>query len=295
MVTQELIAYVRAELNKGKTREEIRANLLGGGGWSEAYLEELWKIVALPKSPVLDPARFRISPIPIILALLAGLCFLVFYFYRPQISVWYEKGTSALYSLTDKISEMTRGWTKKEEVEEFVESAEEAEKTVEVIQRDCGITNSPNRGNIDSYSNDPVLGCLGESAMVCVESWGTINDHMFPSNFKIINAGDRCMFELSYGAGSDLVDIFGRKLALKRISCPLSMVKVADETNPEIPIFFLANKNNPASYAAEIYFYGTLWLFIENDFNLNKIRSLGCSGEFVNSMIESYNLMKEKI
>ena len=35
MVTQELLGYIRAEVAKGKTREEIRGTLLSGGGWSE--------------------------------------------------------------------------------------------------------------------------------------------------------------------------------------------------------------------------------------------------------------------
>lgn len=43
MVTQELLGYIRVEMTKGRTREEINKSLLSGGGWSEDDLSEAFR------------------------------------------------------------------------------------------------------------------------------------------------------------------------------------------------------------------------------------------------------------
>ncbi|MEI6280911.1 MAG: hypothetical protein WCP17_02845 [bacterium] len=45
MITQELLGYIRGEIAKGRTREEINTSLLSGGGWNENDLSEAFKAI----------------------------------------------------------------------------------------------------------------------------------------------------------------------------------------------------------------------------------------------------------
>lgn len=54
MVTPELLEYVRTEIAKGKTREEINKVLISGGGWSQADLSEVFRTV-IPMQGVVIP------------------------------------------------------------------------------------------------------------------------------------------------------------------------------------------------------------------------------------------------
>jgi hypothetical protein len=68
-----------------------------------------------------------------------------------------------------------------------------------------------------------------------------------------------------------------------------------DETKNKNPVFKIANIDNPNEYITDIYSYGTNILFIENDFDKNKIENLGCEGSFIDSVIENHNLINSTI
>jgi hypothetical protein len=115
MITQELTAYVKSELNRGKSRDEVRNSLLSGGGWSEADIAEVFRDVMPKDSTAINipapqqmqaPSSF-IKPTVInkpahhfpwkamIFALIFGaLCF----------TGWYYR--SSLLSLPDKVISM---------------------------------------------------------------------------------------------------------------------------------------------------------------------------------------------
>jgi hypothetical protein len=44
-----------------------------------------------------------------------------------------------------------------------------------------------------------------------------------------------------------------------------------------------------------MYFYGTVGVFFDKDFNQSAIEELGCQGTFLDSTIESFGLIKSKI
>lgn len=322
MITQELIAYVKSELNKGRTREEIRVNLLQGGGWSESDISEVFRVVTplenatvlkpeeMPTVPAFKPIEITpepnigVSPAPLedkssprplftaafISASIIGLCLAVFYFYRPQVLGLPERAMAGWSSFSGKIS----GWMQKEET--FEPKGEKIPAVSAVLGRnaaDCGATNSPDRKKPASFFEDAVLECLGVHATECTEATGTINDALFPTRFRVMR-GNVCKFELSYQANSALRNVFGKKLAGRNIICPISAVKTIDETDPKNPMLKAAKTDNPGEYAADMYFYATLGVFIENNFDQKKIENLGCSGSFIKSMIESYNLTKPK-
>lgn len=68
MVTQELIAYIRSELNKGRSREQIRTTLLSGGGWSDMDISEVFRdIMPLGSGGVILPEKTKqvLKPDPV--------------------------------------------------------------------------------------------------------------------------------------------------------------------------------------------------------------------------------------
>lgn len=64
MVNQELILFVRAELTKGKTQENIRAELLSGGGWTADDIDQVFGIVnpATPPPTVSPQSIMPVQP-----------------------------------------------------------------------------------------------------------------------------------------------------------------------------------------------------------------------------------------
>lgn len=157
--------------------------------------------------------------------------------------------------------------------------------------RDCGVSVAPKLG---IYDSNPVLTCLGESALSCENAKGILRDNFFPTIFEITKSGETCNFKLAYSVDSTLTYVTGESLAGHYISCPVNIVKAIDDSNTSSPKFVDPNKNDLNKYASQIYFYGTLALFMENNFDQNKIQSLGCSGEYIQSVIASYNLSEKK-
>jgi hypothetical protein len=160
------------------------------------------------------------------------------------------------------------------------------------IVKDCGTGLSPQVKNLAS-ENNPVLTCLGASALKCENAKGILKDDFFPTIFEITKSGDSCNFKLSYGADSSLIDITGKKLSGQYISCPINIVKAIDDTKPANPQFIAPEKTDLSKYAAQIYFYGTLVLFVESNLDQNRIQELGCRGDYVQSVIASYNLSQK--
>ena len=332
MITQELLGYIRTEFSKGKTREEIRGALISGGGWSEDDLNEAFRtIIPMPSvilpegkpsqpAPVLSslplhsfssPSSYSPSPLLlkstsfskisssshllfsllkflIILIIIGGLGFGSWYYRSQIINLW--------DSLVNNVSNLFLP---------FLGTNQTPDKIIPVVNNitvqptvndimNCGIGTTPKLNTPSTYENDPVLSCLGASALNCENATGILKDDFFPTIFEITKSQNSCNFKLSYPADSALIDITGKKLAGQYISCPIDIVKAMDNTNAASPKFLVPGKTDLSKYASDIYFYGTLGLFIENNLDPNKIQALGCSGEYIQSVIASYRLKHAK-
>lgn len=169
-----------------------------------------------------------------------------------------------------------------------------AQQTINDVKK-CGTGVTPKLDIPSTYENDLVLSCLGESALNCENAEGILKDDLFPTFFEITKSDDSCNFKLSYAVDSPLIDITGKKLALQYISCPIGTVKAIDNTDPASVKFNVPDKTNSGKYASQIYLYGALGLFLENNLDPSRIQALGCSGEYIQTMIESYRAEKTKI
>ncbi|OGI86398.1 hypothetical protein A3A05_01875 [Candidatus Nomurabacteria bacterium RIFCSPLOWO2_01_FULL_41_12] len=299
MITPELIAYIRGEFAKGRTREEIRTTLGEGGGWSEADLGEAFRVVipmqSFSQSPLTVKATSSSSWMRTLLIWVAVIlfCFAVFGLFRTQINDFWNSAMANLQGFSvpsfglEKIFSTDKAPAENNTVVKKADSV-----------KDCGNSTAPDPKNPLSYQNNAVLACLGNSAIRCEEAKGVLKDALFPTLFQITkeNVKDQntCNFKLSYTEDSTLVDVSGKKLALQYISCSLSRVSELDESNPESPFFKAPSRDNPSKYASQIYFYGTLGLFIEQELDQNKIRGLGCSGPYIDSVLASYQKMQSQ-
>lgn len=239
---------------------------------------------------------FHWKPI-VALVVFGAILFNIWYFYRPQIYKIPEEAMSLSKSLIQKVkSFFPVAQPATSPVQKNVQNENPvvldpivSTNTVAEI-KDCGVTSAPDSNTPILYDNDPVLSCLGASAINCVNTKATLQNSLFPTTFEIIKMQDSCNFKLSYGADSTLTDVTGKKMALKYISCPINMVKAINNTNTTTPKFTSADKTNLSRYAAEMYFYGTIGVFIENNLNINKISGIGCSGDYIQSVIDSYKI-----
>ncbi|MBI3305954.1 hypothetical protein HYZ82_02340 [Candidatus Nomurabacteria bacterium] len=323
MITPELLSYIRGELGKGRTREEVRADLVKGGGWKEEDLSEAFRIVMpmqgffAPTSPSQNNQSspnespvHRVSSVSsesgtksskkfikilifviLILAVVAGS-----YFYRREISNLWGKTMAGLSDFSMPSFDFKKitgifGGRDREEASAVNENKGAIPAAPAVpATRDCGTSVSPDLRDTSTYQNS-VLNCLGNSAISCTPAEAVLTDALFPTDFEILrkNIGEEttCNFKLSYAADSVLVDPTGSKLAGQYVMCPLSVVKMIDEKNKTLS-FKAPDTSNPSLYAGQIYFYGTLGLFMEQDVDKSKILSLGCSGPYIDSVIASY-------
>lgn len=361
MITQELLGYIRAEVAKGRTREEIHKTLLSSGGWSEDDLSEAFRTIIpmpgvilpnpvasllqreekpsqptpivsfSPSSPSMSfppPPLRSFSPPPtyspspsllkstllskppspprslssllkflIILIIIVGLGFGSWY-YRSQImGLWDSLINKASNLFSPSVS--TINTTNTAPNTDLNNQAAPSNPVIlpPVAQvKDCGIGTTPKLDVPSSYENDPVLSCLGESAVNCENAKGVLKDDFFPTIFEITKSTQStepqsyCNFKLSYGADSTLTDITGKNLALQYISCPINIVKAIDNTKPATPKFITPDPTDLSKYGSQIYLYGTLGLFVENNLDQNKIQALGCEGGYIQSVIASYRL-----
>jgi len=334
MVTQELLGYIRKEVAKGKTREEIKKVLLDGGGWGEDDLSEAFREIipmqgmVMPNQPAVSPPPGAVKPITptfapltlssiyippstptvrtpttlspksvkssygwvkflIILILIGGLG-AGFYFYRPQVvNTWNSLTSKAVNFVKSFSAPKTEPTPLNPPVDNTIIPPPVVNKTT-----DCGAGIAPKFGITSSSLNNSVLSCLGASAIACNNAKGVLKDDFFPTLFEITKLSDSCNFKLSYPADSTLTDATGQSLAGQYISCPIEIVKTIDNTKPASPKFNVPNKADLSKYGSDIYIYGILGLFVENNLNQNKIQTLGCSGAYIQSVIASYNAKK---
>ena len=154
--------------------------------------------------------------------------------------------------------------------------------------KDCGTSTAPNLSTPGTFSNDTVLSCIGASAQICENAKGVLKDDIFPTIVEVVKTKNSCDFRISYAPDSPLVDITGKKLASQSISCPISIVKAIDNTNPASPKFTTPDSTDPGKYGTEIYTYGSIGLFLDNNLDKSKILAAGCSGDYIDTMIASY-------
>ncbi len=261
--------------------------------------------------------KFKIPWYDLVFVIMGLFCAVFWYFYQPQVTDLWNRGVKSLQELSVfKFKLPTLGSqpfefpslnlpsfdfkfpsvdfgsifyaNKKQLVNNIVASIPK-----EIIKiKNCGVGVSPKLDTPSLYLNDPVLACLGASAVNCENAQARLKDDFFPTIFEIIKLPNACNFKLSYEIDSILTDITGKKLALQHISCPLSIVKAIDNINPTTPQFISPDKTNLSNYASQIYFYGILGLFVENKLDQNKIQALGCNGDYINSVIASYQQMQ---
>jgi hypothetical protein len=203
----------------------------------------------------------KLSKFLITFIILGGLVFGVWYYRSPIINLW--------DSLIKKEAVVVNEPIKQQPVNYIT---------------NCGTSVAPKLG-VNLTSPDSVLSCLGVSALNCQNATGILKDDLFPTIFEITKSGDSCFFKLSYGKDSVLVDATGKKSAGQYISCPVDIVRAIDNVNSSTPKFIAPDKTDLSKYAKEIYLYGTLGLFVEQDLDQNKIQVLGCSGEYIKSVI----------
>jgi len=302
MITPELIGYIRGEFAKGRTREDIHKTLSEGGGWSEADLSEAFRIVipmqgftASPPSSLslktqLSSPRLRIIVVGVVIAL---FCLGAWYFFGPQIKNFWNatmnnvRGFSVPSFNFDKIFSIDKAPAKNNTIVKNVNPV-----------KNCGTSIAPDLKNPLLYKDDAVLNCLGNSALSCTPARAVLEDALFPTIFQITKENTKdpnvCNFRLSYGPESTLVDITGKKLALQSISCPVGIVKALDESSSETIVFKAPSLDNSGKYASQIYFYGTLGLFIEQGIDKTKIQNLGCSGSYIDSVVASFKKMQSQ-
>ncbi len=158
----------------------------------------------------------------------------------------------------------------------------------------CGTTAAPDLKNSKTYEKNQVLSCLGKNALSCHKATGVLTDPLFPTIFEISNNQGVCNFKLSYPNDSPLVNITGNKLAGQYLSCPVKIAQAVDDTNPNAVKFVAPNKKDLSKYASQIYFYGTLGLFVQNNLDKNQITASGCSGSYIDSVIASYQKMQSQ-
>ena len=326
MITPELIGYIRGELGKGRKREDIRESLVREGGWSEVDLSEAFRIVmpmqgatapapaetiksavssASASASALSSASSLSSPSPsalrkvllmiIVILVVGGMGFSAWIYRAPLIEFW-NQGAAKIKELSaslfgSKIIANTENSISPvpENIETPVANAETANIVVTV--KDCGVGKAPDIKKPATYQNDAVLNCLGESAILCAPAKAVLKDALFPTVVEITKNQGGCDFKLSYAADSTLIDRSGEKLAGQYVLCPLSVVKAVDESK-KTPSFNPPSADNLGKYAGQIYFYGTLGLFMENNLERNKIHSLGCTGSFIDSVIASFEKMQ---
>lgn len=319
MITQELISYIKGEFNKGKTREDIRAALLQGGGWSAVDLDEAFRTTApssssastpavsgaaLSPAATFSPPAAAVNPVskayaaPIsrpagksrMKSLIVFLLILLLvggggYFYRSRLGSAWETFESKFASLS---------FFEDGEKDGGVLPPAPTDNTPPLKVINCGETQAPDIKAERYLGGNTTLICLGVNALACENAKGILSDPLFPNVFEIKKdpAGGVCRFQLSYSSDSNLESITGNKLAGQSLSCPLSAVRSFKEGEKKTLVFGSAAENIPSKYGAEIYFYGTTGVFIEGDFKEEKISAMGCTGSFIKSVIDSYNLLK---
>ena len=173
-------------------------------------------------------------------------------------------------------------------------SAGTTQSSALAAEKDCGTTNGKT-----PYASDPVLACMGAAALSCSNARATISigsggsAQPSTSTLKITNpgSGGACSFTV---VPAPAPNASGASASAPSISCPLSIVKASDDfLSSATPTWKNPTKTDPNKYAGEIYYYGAMGVFIQNNFSEAKIRAAGCTGDFIKTYIaEHAKLMK---
>ncbi len=230
-----------------------------------------------------------------ILIIIGGLGFAGWFYRVPLVKMWNEGvGKVKGFGASLFASKTTADTKIIPVVSQVAPSNNTVVKNVPVVSvKDCGVGTAPDLKKPASYQNDAVLTCLGNSALNCEAATAILKDPLFPSIVRIVKNQENCNFKLSYADDSTLIDATGQKLAGRYVSCPISIVKAIDESK-KVTAFNPPSTDNLGKYAGQIYFYGTLGLFMETNLDPNKIQSLGCSGPYIDSVITSFKKMQAK-
>ncbi len=301
MITPELLSYIRGEFAKGRTREEVDKTLTAYSNWAPADLNEAFRAVIPMQSfttpnipapqtvlitvPVIDQKNSSSLFWKVVLIVCIVGVFVAVWFYRTPLMNLSNSYFSSKASQTPPVAENIVVPPSNRVV---------SQPPINIV-KDCGSTNSPDLKNPLAYKDDAVLTCLGNSAISCIPTKAILSDALLPTIFQITKEKNQnCNFKLSYGDDSTLVDVTGNKLASQFILCPIGIVKAVDETK-KVQTFNTPNMSDLTKYAAQIYFYGSIGIFMENNVDQTKIRGLGCSGPYIDSVVESYNKVHGKI
>ena len=309
MITPELLSYIRGELAKGRTREEVRADLVKGGGWKEEDLTEAFRIV-IPMQGFFAPTATKDSPVAAnststvapavkihntkailgrvaLVLVIAGLAFAVWFYRAPLKDAW-----ASVWGSTKDLVSSFGGADEEEENNNVAPNATATPKTAQntqIVVKDCGVTTAPDLKNVSTYRDNTVLNCLGGYISSCTPARATLTSALLPSVVEITKTGDNiCKFKLSYSADNTLVDDTGSSLAGQYITCPVNIVKMVDESGKTL-IFKEPTKSDLAKYASQLYYYGVLGVFMEQNVEKSRILSLGCTGPYIDSVVAGYN------
>jgi hypothetical protein len=172
-----------------------------------------------------------------------------------------------------------------------------AKKTTTSGIIDCGITSItvPFNLNDNDIKQDSVLHCLGDAILNdCKNAKGQFKDGGIGPNPDILEVSkDKgiCYFKLIMS--KDMISAYSLQNTTMNqyISCPISIAReISEVTTSTLPL----DKSKPSEYAAGVYLYGSIGVFMENDFDQNKIKELGCSGEWIKSLIDSLYNARDK-
>lgn len=292
MITKELTDYIKNSLAQGKSVDEIK-NVLRQQGWTEQDLAEAFAVRTKGSGMLLKI---------LILLLFVGLGVGGYFAYKSDaFQKTFLKNEIPVDTLQteNSIEKINNSTTPPEE---NTAKASIAENSTAV--KDCGVSSIKKTlvmNDFYSFKNDPVLTCLGQSAISCENAKGTFysGDYYIPNIFEIVSTGKSCDFKLSFDANSTIVSKWtNEKLAGKYIQCPISSVQVLDEEagfkpeNKDKIIFKTPNKSNPTEYAYQISAYDGILSLFRNESDFQKV---GCSGDLVKYYIATNAAVSNKL
>jgi len=310
MINQQLLGFIKEQLQKGLNKEIISKELLANG-WTAQDVEEGFNAISTPTpvstpNPISNPAPVsnfgsfnssgstpstfmkekshpgkKIFLIILLLFLLGG-------------------GASAYYFRNDLLKlPIIKDFFPSEMVNVVPTSDVNQDQNLlnqntiasELAEKDCGISkevSTLDTGWESTYKDDPVLKCFGESALSCTNSKLTIKGVDFvtgsdsPTIAQIINSNGSCYFKITQSEQ-------------KYNQCPLNIVKNID-LKSKFPDIKSQNPDTqyPEKYAAEIFTYGTMGLIVENNGDDSKFKNLGCTGDLFQTMATLLSKAKEK-
>jgi len=282
MITDELVTFIKNELAIGKTREQVRTELLAGGGWKIEDLDEAFLSLNKPvfSVPATSLSNLDTKPKNTIKVLLGVL--VLFLLLGAGASAYFFKDKILSIPFVSNLINNTKLDIPILKESEIVLLSKDA--------KDCG------RGELFSFSSDfdfpdennDVDKCIGESVLNdCQSAYAIIysgySEIVDVAKIEIGKNKEQCYFKIT--------DTFSFKGEYNQ--CPISSVKAFDEdkTTKEL-IISPPSLDNPQKYAGEIYLYGSggLPILLGRPENLRKLE--GASEKEINLNIK--NLLSQE-